>query len=149
MPRYVIFSHLFRFPLCLPLLLLLLIALTGLAACGSDEDADATAGPTAPPTLDPASPAGQGQIVFQQHCTTCHVIVGDRAIVGPSLANIANVAAERVPGQSAEDYLRESIVMPNAYIVDGFAMGSMQGNFAETLSDEEVDQLVAYMLTLE
>ena len=38
------------------------------------------------------------------------------ALVGPPLGNIANVAAERVPGQSAEQYIYESILHPNNMI---------------------------------
>jgi hypothetical protein len=62
----------------------------------------------------------------------------------PSLTNISQVAASRVEGQSAEAYLRVSIVSPDAFIAPGgggtFSMPSI------ALSAEDVDALVAFLL---
>jgi hypothetical protein len=55
-------------------------------------------------------------------------------------------AAERVAGQSAEEYLHESIVDPGAYVVEGFS-NIMPPNSGEKFSDEELQDLIAYMLT--
>ena len=70
-------------------------------------------------------------------------------LVGPSFDGIATRAAGRVPGLSAEEYLRESILDPDAYVVDGFPAGQMLQNFSELLTEEEIDSLVAFLLTLE
>lgn len=122
------------------LLLFLLAACTG----GTDNSA---ALPT--PTLDLASDAGRGLLVFQANCATCHALAEDVVIVGPSLAHIATIAATRVEGLSAEEYLRESIVDPNAYTVEGFAAGSMQQNFANQLTSDEVTRVIAFLMTLD
>ncbi len=119
------------------------LALFLMVGCGG------TPGPTPAPTLDPASRAGRGQAVFRAHCATCHAVQGSTVIVGPSLAGIASRAGGRVPGLGAETYIRESILHPDAYLVGGFAPGTMPQNFARLLSMEEVDQLVAYLMTLE
>jgi hypothetical protein len=37
---------------------------------------------------------------------------------------------------------------PNAYVVDGFPSGSMPQNFARDLTSEELENIVAYLLTL-
>lgn len=127
-------------------LLSLLLAALLITACGGGP---ATESAAAPPTLDPASDAGQGQVLFRARCATCHTVQGDTVLVGPPLSGIATRAGERVAGESAEDYLHESILFPNAYVVEGFVAGAMQQNFADLLTLEEVNQIVAYLLTLE
>ena len=54
-----------------------------------------------------------------------------------------------IPGLTAEEYLRESIVDPDAYVVDGFPAGQMLPHYLDILSDEDIDNLVAFLLTLE
>jgi mono/diheme cytochrome c family protein len=114
-----------------------------LAACAGSST------PTVTPTLDPASDAGQGRTLFQANCATCHSTAEAVLLVGPSLAHIGTTAKTRVEGLSAEDYLHESVVAPNAYVVDGFLEGTMQQNFGQVLTSDELDQIVAYLMTLE
>lgn len=113
-----------------------------LAACGGQ--------PT--PVGDPEA----GEALFNQQaidsapgCVTCHSTQPGEVLVGPSLAGIANQAGERVEGQSAEEYLRTSILEPDAHVVEGFSPGVMYQEYEQALSDEQVDNLVAYLLTLE
>ncbi len=47
---------------------------------------------------------------------------------------------------SAEEYLRESIVEPRAYKVEGFFF-RMPVVFREILTDEDINNLIAFMLT--
>jgi cytochrome c oxidase subunit 2 len=63
----------------------------------------------------------------------------------PTWQGISGIAGDRVPGLSAEEYLRESIVDPKAYIVEGY-LGIMQ-SFKFLLSEEDIDSLVAFLLT--
>lgn len=91
----------------------------------------------------------EGRAVFQIYCQSCHMIDSDRIVVGPPLMHIGSLAATRQAGVSAEEYLRESILDPNKFIVEGFMAGLMQQNFTDTLDEEQINQLVAYMLTLE
>jgi cytochrome c2 len=46
-------------------------------------------------------------------------------------------------------YIRTSILHPNDFIVPGYPADLMPQNYAEILTDEEVNDLVAYLLTLE
>ncbi len=85
----------------------------------------------------------------QAGCSTCHSLDADTVIVGPSIAGIASRAGTQVSGMSAEDYLRQSILEPDAFVTDGFDAGLMVQVWAQELSDEQVDQLVAYLMTLE
>lgn len=112
-----------------------------LTACGSGEP---TVAPTA--TLNPQ--ASQGKQLFSQHCATCHATDPDTVILGPSLAGIARRAAGRVPDLTARAYVEESILQPGAYVVSGFD-DAMPTNFGKRLSGEEMDALIAYLLTLD
>jgi hypothetical protein len=70
-------------------------------------------------------------------------------IVGPPLAGVASRAAERLPGLSAEDYLYQSILEPDAFKAPGFEEQSMDPTIGRRLTVEQVDDLVAFLLTLE
>jgi hypothetical protein len=54
-----------------------------------------------------------------------------------------------VEGQTAEDYLYESILDPNKFLVEGYNPGAMQQNFASVLTSEEITHVLAYLLTLQ
>mgnify|MGYP001822841932 FL=1 len=82
-------------------------------------------------------------------CVTCHSLEPDVVLVGPSHAGLASRAGNYVEGMGAEEYLRESIVDPDAHIVEGFTPGVMHPTFAEELRASEINDLVAYMLTLQ
>ena len=69
-------------------------------------------------------------------------------IVGPSLAGIAERAPTRVDGLTAQEYVEISIVRPDAYLVEGFD-DVMPANLGKKLTGDELDALVAYLLTLE
>jgi mono/diheme cytochrome c family protein len=81
-------------------------------------------------------------------CVTCHSLEPGVTLVGPSLAGIGERAEDRVPGVTAEEYLRQSIVSPDAFVVEGFATGSMQSNWENLLSQEQIDSLVLVLLDL-
>ena len=71
-------------------------------------------------------------------CTACHTVAGySNGVVGPELTNIY---AEKGP-----DYIRESIMMPNAVITDGFAAGIMPQNLGELLTAEQIDNIIAFL----
>ena len=113
----------------------------GLASCGGSQ----AAGPPPTPTLDPI--AAVGKAVFTSDCGPCHSIADNTIIVGPSLAGIAERAAARVDGLDARAYLYTSILRPGDYIVDGYEH-VMPENFGKKLTGEELDGVVAYLMTL-
>lgn len=111
---------------------------------------------TPPPPAGPGD-ATRGKELFNKTqelagaptCSTCHVIEpGAPAIVGPNLNGIHLRAEERVPGMSAEEYIRTSILDPYAYIVKGYQSGIMVRTYGEHLSEQQVNDLVAYLMTL-
>lgn len=80
-------------------------------------------------------------------CGGCHAIEGiSVGAVGPALSNIATTADERIEGYSAEEYLRESISSPSAYIVDGYD-DLMLKSFADSISESQFDDLIAFLLS--
>jgi len=88
-----------------------------------------------------------GQSIFTSlGCGSCHTFTpaGTNGQTGPDLDELADVAGERKPGTSAEDYVRESLTDPNAFVVEGFQ--GVMPSFAEQLSDEQLDALVEYLL---
>jgi cytochrome c oxidase subunit 2 len=93
--------------------------------------------------------AAAGERVYQaQGCPTCHEARGDSAR-GPSLAALAGTSVRIAGGGTvtADDgYLRESIVAPQAKLVDGYPpiMPTYQG----LVSEEELMQLIAYIKSL-
>lgn len=100
-----------------------------------------------PPTPTPNALVLQGQKVFTARCATCHALVPDTIIIGPSLYGIATAAETRVAGQSADEYILLSILRPGDYIVEGFN-NVMITNFAKELTNEDMNALVAFMMTL-
>ena len=76
----------------------------------------------------------------QAGCSTCHSLDAGTVIVGPSIDGVGS--------RLSADELRESILDPNAVLVEGFPADTMPPVWADELSGEQVDQLVAYLLTL-
>ena len=122
---------------------------------GPVDPADAV--PTAPTSGATASSPGQSLFIGTAACASCHTVQGvAQGVLGPALDGIASVAGNRISGYSAEEYIRESILEPDAYTAgtaDGLSQDYQEGLMAATmagitLSDEDVDNLVEYLLTL-
>jgi ferredoxin len=93
-------------------------------------------------------PAAGRKLFVDSSCRVCHSLDPGVRLVGPSLAGIAAAAETRVPGQTAEAYLRESIVAPDAFITPGYPAGQMLPDLGKTLSEKQIEDLVAFLLTL-
>lgn len=92
-----------------------------------------------------ATDAIEGQTVFlTKGCTGCHSRAGvSEGFVGPDLTGLADRAGDRVGGLSAEEYVRQSVLEPQAYIVDGY--GSQMPVLP--VDSEELDALVEFLLS--
>ncbi|MGH3034025.1 MAG: c-type cytochrome [Gaiellaceae bacterium] len=88
----------------------------------------------------PGDPAAGKEVVAAQDCAQCHTLAdaGASGTIGPNLD-------ETLPGQDAA-FVEESIVNPDAEVADGFQPGIMPGDFGEKLSEEDLANLVAYLL---
>ena len=137
-------------------------------ATPTDIPPTATPAPTATPQPTAAAPQSpidrlvavrnpdNGAALFQTFqdaanysCANCHSPSSEKKLIGPGLLNIKERAANRVAGQSAAEYIYQSIIDTNAYIVKGFDADLMPANWADIYSDLEIFDIVAYLMTLE
>ena len=83
-------------------------------------------------------------------CSKCHPVrAGENPTgVGINLGDIGNRAGNTVKGQSAETYLRTSIVDTDAYLAGGFQDGLMSREYQKLLTPQQIEDLVVYMTTL-
>lgn len=77
-------------------------------------------------------------------CNGCHTFkpAGSKADVGPDLDKLAEEA--RRAGKPLEEFIRESIVNPNAYVEPGYPKDLMPGTFAG-LPQNQLDALVTFL----
>jgi hypothetical protein len=99
------------------------------------------------PLLVNADPIRGEPLLTTFACNSCHVAVADTHIA-PLFDGLADRAAERRPPFTAAEYIYESITNPNAYIVEGFA-ASMPQDYRARLTDVQLGDLIAYLLTLD
>jgi mono/diheme cytochrome c family protein len=106
----------------------------------------------------PEGDAANGEILAtSKGCVVCHVTTP----TGPSwppTADLPGIGAraetrfsepDYTGGASTpEQYLLESIVIPDAHIVTGFSAGLMPKTYGATLTAQETADLIAYMLTI-
>ena len=96
--------------------------------------------------LSGAELAAVGQEVFESPeagCLACHAI-GREGLRAPDLAGIGAEAAERVTGQTAEEYLFTAITDPCAYVVEGYDC-IMPQTLLATLGQAKVTALIAFL----
>ncbi|MGB2874532.1 MAG: cytochrome c oxidase subunit II [Gaiellaceae bacterium] len=91
----------------------------------------------------PASTSGKA-VFANNGCSTCHTFkpAGASGKIGPDLDKLP-AEAQRA-GQPLEQFIRQSIVDPNAYVEPGFPKGLMPTIFAN-LPKAQLDALVAYL----
>jgi cytochrome c oxidase subunit 2 len=98
-------------------------------------------------TDNSAATASAPELLVQFGCGACHSLSAASlaGIVGPALDGIGTWGADRVEGQDAQTYIRNSIVEPNAYVEKGYAPGVMPQDFSTRISQEQLDVLVSYL----
>jgi mono/diheme cytochrome c family protein len=92
-----------------------------------------------------ADPDRGEALLITYTCVACHRAGAENG-VAPPFVGIAERAGERRVPLSAAAYIYESIVHPSAYLVEGYA-AAMPQNFDDQLSDEELGDIIAYLLT--
>jgi len=123
-------------------------ALIGLSGCSFNQS-------NQPETnLDPVQ---RGKALFEMNmigekkapgCIVCHSLEPDKNLVGPSMAGIATYAQSAVPGMSAADFLKQAIIEPDKHLMEGYPAGVMYQNYGKDLPQEDIEALVAFLLTL-
>jgi mono/diheme cytochrome c family protein len=98
--------------------------------------------------MEEADPDRGQQIAQLQGCYACHSLEKDARVVGPSWYALGDHAVTRVEGESPAHYLYNSIVHPNQFINEGYPANVMPQIYADTLSLQQIADLIAYSLTL-
>lgn len=115
-------------------------------ALPTGEAAPAAGASAEPAKIVPAKTLAEAVKKFE--CLTCHAIPGvpDGGDLGPPLTTLKADAAKRKKGLSAEQYINESIVNPNAFIVKGFEPDVMPGDLSERITVAELNLIVNGLL---
>jgi mono/diheme cytochrome c family protein len=125
------------------------------ATATAEAQRAAEATPTSEQAATVEGDASAGEALFNEFqqaasfaCVTCHNPDNEERLVGPGLQNIGDRAATRVEGQDAVTYMRNSILHPNDYLVESYPEGLMPQVYGDIFTDEQINDLIAYLLTL-
>ncbi len=117
-----------------------------LAACGGGNTANENANTSQAQPAESGGDIELGERVFTANCAACHSLEADTVMVGPSLAGVATWGSTMQTGMNAEQYIRESILEPDSYLTEGF-QDLMPKTYGSTLSSEELEGVIAFLLT--
>ncbi|MEX1071009.1 MAG: cytochrome c oxidase subunit II [Anaerolineales bacterium] len=84
-------------------------------------------------------------------CFACHSIDGSE-LVGPTWQGLFGSQVPLADGNTVTAdgvYLHTAIADPNAQIVQGFVPGVMPQNFGEIMTEEQINQIIAFIMTLQ
>jgi cytochrome c oxidase subunit 2 len=130
--------------LLLPTGLFVVLAIALLVAgCGGGETAaplpETVEGTIPQETLPPGDAEAGNEVFTSTGCGSCHTYgpAGTEATVGPNLD-------ESLQGQDAE-FIRTSIVNPNAEIAEGFQPNVMPADYGQQLDEQQLADLVAFL----
>jgi len=111
------------------------------------------------PELPSGNPDNGEALTVSLGCTACHI----QTEVGPAWlaenhpdgTGIGTRGSERIvaadytgAATTDEQYLRESIVRTNDYVVEGYEPGVMVATYGETLTTQDLADIISYLLTL-
>lgn len=116
-------------------------------ATGGQTGGSAGAGNTGGPG---GMEAAGAQLAQEQGCTNCHAAPGQMARA-PSWVGLYNTKVKLADGGQVianDAYIRESILNPNAKVVNGFPVPSIMPPYQGLLSEEQVLSLVSYVKAL-
>ena len=120
------------------------------------------AGPTVGTDITKALPEGDVQsgeaLTVSLGCTACHLAgesgAGPDWLASDEQPGIGERAALRIEqdgysgaATTPEEYLFESIVLPADYLVSGYE-NLMPGNYGSTLTDQDMADMIAYLLSV-
>jgi len=100
---------------------------------------------------DTGDPILNGQNLHKGLCIACHSVDGSPG-TGPSWMNLYGssgsvvVDGATVSVEKDDNYIRESVLVPNAKVVAGY-VGNMP-SFQGQLKDEQIDWIIAYMRSI-
>ncbi|HXF62401.1 MAG TPA: c-type cytochrome, partial [Caldilineaceae bacterium] len=96
--------------------------------------------------LAAANPDNGQTVALTYGCVGCHATDPNQQMTGPTWFHVGDTAANRQPGVSPANYLYTSITNPNAYVVPNYPAGVMPQNYQDTMSQEELADIIAFLL---
>ncbi len=97
--------------------------------------------------------AVSGELLYDQEfgCTDCH---RDGASAPDTIGTVTRIQSERFSepgfeGYTVMQYLVESITRPGDYVVEGYSSGLMPVNFGLRMTDQQLADIVAFLMTQE
>lgn len=101
-----------------------------------------------PPDLSDPATIKAGREIFVKKCHSCHglpdVPGGDGR--GPALARIGSTAAGRIIDLPAADYIRQSVLIPAAFVVDGFTEQAENPGCGALLAEMQLEAVTAFLM---
>ncbi|MCY4466145.1 MAG: c-type cytochrome [Chloroflexi bacterium] len=98
------------------------------------------------------SPA-TGELLYDAEfgCTDCH---RNGSSAPDTVGTVTRIRSERLTmpqfaGYSVEEYIVESITRSGDFVVDGYSSGLMPANFGARMTDQQLADIVSYLLTQE
>ena len=81
-------------------------------------------------------------------CAGCHTFAaaGSNGTIGPNLNNLTADATKYGGGETAAQYVRESITDPSKVVVTGYSNGIMPATFGTSHTSAQINALVTYLL---
>ncbi len=99
------------------------------------------------------APGAAGESIMRiQGCFACHTTDGSK-LIGPSYLNLYGSQqvvlrdGKEITITANDEYIRRSILDPNADITKGFPSGLMQ-SFRSTISDDDIAKIIEYLKTV-
>jgi mono/diheme cytochrome c family protein len=111
------------------------------AGCGGGGSGSGTATPEA------TGGAADGKTLFAANgCSGCHTLskAGANGTTGPNLDKQLQADA-KAAGKPVREFVRQSIVEPDAFVAKGYSSGVMPKDFGDKLSSEQLKTLVDYV----
>jgi cytochrome c oxidase subunit 2 len=96
---------------------------------------------------DNVAAEGGQRLATSKGCMACHTVTGAR-LIGPTWKDLFGKEESTDKGQvkADENYIRESILDPQAKVVTGFQ--PVMPTFRGQISDQEIDEVIAYIKSL-
>jgi len=134
----------------IPLVFLLILALV---ACGDaysnpTPNSDMVKGFKAEPVTNNGNSANGEKVFNRMPCLSCHTLSGSGGTEAnaPALDKIGVTAGTRVAGVSGAQYIRHILIKPDDASLPNYR--KIMPGFANSLTSTEMDDLVAYLLSL-
>lgn len=93
-------------------------------------------------------PANGDALTTANACKGCHMMDPANQVVAPTWFNVGDRVITRIPGTGPAEYIHQSIINPNGFLVPGFMANIMPQTYADTFSTQDLGDIIAYLLSL-